>query len=45
MRIDILTVVPDLLTTPLNESILRRAQEKGRGEDDQQADPLPGAAA
>ena len=29
MRIDILTVVPDLLTSPLNESILRRAQEKG----------------
>ena len=28
MRIDILTVVPDLLTSPLNESILRRAQEK-----------------
>ncbi len=29
MRIDILTVVPDLLTSPLNESILKRAQEKG----------------
>ena len=32
MRIDILTVVPDLLTSPLNESILRRAQEKGLAE-------------
>ena len=32
MRIDILTVVPDLLTSPLNESILRRAQEKGVAE-------------
>ena len=29
MRIDILTSVPDLLRSPLNESILRRAQEKG----------------
>ena len=29
MRIDILTVVPDLLTSPLNESILKRAQQKG----------------
>lgn len=29
MRIDILTSVPDLLQSPLNESILRRAQEKG----------------
>ncbi len=29
MRIDILTVVPELLTSPLNESILKRAQEKG----------------
>ncbi len=29
MRIDILTVVPELLTSPLNESILHRAQEKG----------------
>ena len=27
MRIDILTVVPELLTSPLNESILHRAQE------------------
>ncbi|MCC8020160.1 MAG: tRNA (guanosine(37)-N1)-methyltransferase TrmD [Rikenellaceae bacterium] len=32
MRIDILTVVPELLTSPLNESILRRAQEKGLAE-------------
>ncbi len=29
MRIDILTVVPDLLTSPLNESILKRAQQGG----------------
>ena len=29
MRIDILTVVPELLTSPLNESILHRPQEKG----------------
>lgn len=29
MRIDILTVVPDLLASPLNESILKRAQDKG----------------
>ncbi len=28
MRIDILTVVPELLTSPLNESILKRAQQK-----------------
>ncbi len=32
MRIDILTVVPDLLTSPLNESILKRAQDKGIAE-------------
>ncbi|MCD8172708.1 MAG: tRNA (guanosine(37)-N1)-methyltransferase TrmD [Alistipes sp.] len=32
MRIDILTVVPELLASPLNESILRRAQEKGLAE-------------
>ncbi len=32
MRIDILTVVPELLTSPLNQSILRRAQEKGLAE-------------
>ncbi|MFR9513207.1 MAG: tRNA (guanosine(37)-N1)-methyltransferase TrmD [Rikenellaceae bacterium] len=32
MRIDILTVVPELLTSPLNESILKRAQEKGLAE-------------
>ena len=29
MRIDILTVVPELLHSPLNESILKRAQQKG----------------
>lgn len=29
MRIDILTVVPDLLESPLNTSILKRAQDKG----------------
>lgn len=29
MRIDILTVVPELLTSPLNESILKRAQSAG----------------
>ena len=29
MRIDILTVVPELLQIPLNESILKRAQQKG----------------
>ena len=29
MRIDILTVVPELLVSPLNESILKRAQEGG----------------
>lgn len=29
MRIDILTVVPELLVSPLNESILNRAQRKG----------------
>ncbi len=29
MRIDILTVVPELLDSPLNQSILRRAQDKG----------------
>ena len=29
MRIDILTVVPALLVSPLNESILKRAQRKG----------------
>ena len=29
MRIDILTVIPELLTSPLNESILKKAQEKG----------------
>ena len=32
MRIDILTVLPELLTSPLNQSILRRAQEKGLAE-------------
>lgn len=29
MRIDILTVVPELLESPLNESILKRAQQSG----------------
>ncbi|MDD3108068.1 MAG: tRNA (guanosine(37)-N1)-methyltransferase TrmD [Alistipes sp.] len=29
MRLDILTVVPELLQSPLNESILKRAQQKG----------------
>lgn len=29
MRIDILTVVPELLVSPLNESILKRAQRSG----------------
>ncbi len=32
MRIDILTVVPELLTSPLNESILKRAQASGLAE-------------
>ncbi len=32
MRIDILTVVPELLTSPLNESILKRAQANGLAE-------------
>ncbi len=32
MRIDILTVVPELLSSPLNESILKRAQDKGLAE-------------
>lgn len=32
MRIDILTVVPELLVSPLNESILKKAQEKGLAE-------------
>ena len=29
MRIDIITVVPELVQSPLNESILKRAQQKG----------------
>ena len=29
MRIDIITVVPELVASPLNESFLKRAQEKG----------------
>jgi tRNA (guanine37-N1)-methyltransferase len=29
MRIDIISSVPDLMTSPLSESILKRAQEKG----------------
>ncbi len=32
MRIDILSGVPELLTSPLNHSILKRAQEKGLAE-------------
>lgn len=32
MRIDIITAVPDLLISPLNTSILRRAQTKGKAE-------------
>jgi tRNA (guanine37-N1)-methyltransferase len=29
MRIDILTVLPELLESPLGHSIMKRAQEKG----------------
>lgn len=29
MRIDILTILPDLLTSPFSDSIMKRAQEKG----------------
>ena len=29
MRIDILSVVPELLESPLNHSIIKRAKEKG----------------
>ncbi len=32
MRIDILSVVPELLSSPLNESILKRAQQQGLAE-------------
>ena len=32
MRIDIIKVVPELLASPLNESILKRAQESGHAE-------------
>ena len=32
MRIDTITVVPELLDSPLNESILKRAQESGHAE-------------
>lgn len=32
MRIDILTVVPELLESPLNHSIIKRAKEKGKVE-------------
>ncbi len=32
MRIDIITVLPELLTSPLNESILKRAQDAGKVE-------------
>ena len=29
MRIDIITVLPEMLESPLNHSIVRRAKEKG----------------
>ena len=32
MRIDIITVLPELLDGPLNNSILKRAQDKGLAE-------------
>ena len=32
MRIDILSAVPELLDSPLNHSILKRAQAKGLAE-------------
>jgi tRNA (guanine37-N1)-methyltransferase len=32
MRIDIVSAVPDLLVSPLNTSILKRAQDKGKAE-------------
>ncbi|MEX1003248.1 MAG: tRNA (guanosine(37)-N1)-methyltransferase TrmD [Crocinitomicaceae bacterium] len=32
MRIDILTILPNLLESPLNDSIMKRAQEKGHVE-------------
>ena len=32
MRIDILTVVPELLESPFNHSILKRAKDKGLAE-------------
>src|SRR3954470_3079211 len=32
MRVDILTVVPDLLESPFSHSILKRAKEKGVAE-------------
>ena len=32
MRIDIITLLPELLESPLNASILKRAQEKGLAE-------------
>ncbi|MFR9580257.1 MAG: tRNA (guanosine(37)-N1)-methyltransferase TrmD, partial [Rikenellaceae bacterium] len=32
MRIDILTVLPELVRSPLNESILKRAQQSGHAE-------------
>ena len=32
MRIDILTVVPELLESPFNHSILQRAKDKGLAE-------------
>ena len=30
MRIDIISAVPDLLSSPLNSSIIKRAQDKGK---------------
>lgn len=32
MRIDIITVLPELLESPLNHSIVKRAQDKGLAE-------------
>ncbi len=29
MRIDIITILPELMQSPFNDSILKRAQEKG----------------
>ena len=32
MRIDIITVLPELLESPLNHSIIKRAKQKGHAE-------------